>query len=96
MPAGSPFTRLCQSLARPSTHDRADLHLHSTHSDGLYTPGQLAELARRSGLIALALTDHDTLAGVSELRRSAEGSGCEASWPADEADLHRRKVPTAQ
>src|ERR1700687_5443494 len=66
MPARQPFTALCQAAARPVTSGRADLHVHTTHSDGTYTPAQVVELARRSGLAALAITDHDTLAGVSE------------------------------
>jgi predicted metal-dependent phosphoesterase TrpH len=71
MPAGSPFTALCQALARGPAADRADLHLHSTASDGTYTPAQVAELGRRCLLKAIALTDHDTLAGLDEARRAA-------------------------
>ena len=41
-----------------------DLHTHSTYSDGSDTPEQLVCRARRLGLAALALTDHDTLLGV--------------------------------
>jgi predicted metal-dependent phosphoesterase TrpH len=64
MPARQPFTRLCQQLAR----SRADLHLHTTHSDGLYAPAEVAGLARRSGLAAIAITDHDTTGGVAAAR----------------------------
>jgi hypothetical protein len=52
-----------------------DLHTHSTASDGSCTPERLVELALALGLKALALTDHDTLAGVEAARRSAEGTG---------------------
>lgn len=65
MPAGQPFTRLCQHLARPRHAGRADLHVHTTASDGTYTPGQIVDLAWRSGLSALAITDHDTTAAVA-------------------------------
>ncbi|RMX04746.1 PHP domain-containing protein [Corticibacter populi] len=41
----------------------ADLHSHSTASDGTLTPGALAERARRNGVALWALTDHDTLDG---------------------------------
>ncbi|MBI3793959.1 MAG: PHP domain-containing protein [Nitrospinae bacterium] len=41
----------------------ADLHLHSTFSDGLHTPAALAELVAGKGLRAFSLTDHDTVAG---------------------------------
>src|SRR5688572_5097474 len=72
MPAGQPFTKLCQSLARPRAHGRADLHLHTIHSDGNYTPAQVVDLARRSGLSAIAITDHDTLDGIAPAERAAE------------------------
>ena len=43
-----------------------DLHLHSTASDGEATPGEVVRRAADAGVAAVALTDHDTLAGVSE------------------------------
>lgn len=45
----------------------ADLHLHSNHSDGIYSPEQLVEMAIDIGLGGIALTDHDTIGGNSEL-----------------------------
>jgi predicted metal-dependent phosphoesterase TrpH len=72
MPARQPFTTLCRSLARKSAMRRADLHVHTTHSDGEYTPAQVVDLAGRSGLAALALTDHDSLNGLSEARAAAQ------------------------
>jgi predicted metal-dependent phosphoesterase TrpH len=77
MPARQPFTALCRVASRRPLAGRADLHLHSTHSDGTYTPAQLVELARRSGLSAIALTDHDTLAGLADARAAAAGTGVE-------------------
>lgn len=44
-----------------------DLHTHSTASDGSKTPSELVDLAVQKGLSALALTDHDTTAGLSEI-----------------------------
>ena len=41
-----------------------DLHIHSTISDGLETPAELYARARREGITAIALCDHDTVAGV--------------------------------
>ena len=73
MPARQPFTALCQAAARKPSTDRADLHIHTVHSDGLYTPAQVVDLARRAGLRAVAITDHDTLAGVGEARLAAAG-----------------------
>ncbi|MGH9038948.1 MAG: PHP domain-containing protein [Acidimicrobiia bacterium] len=52
-----------------------DLHTHSVASDGSDTPTQLAALAARAGLSAFALTDHDTLAGLSEAKVAAEAAG---------------------
>lgn len=54
-----------------------DLHTHSTSSDGSLTPTQLVELAATVRLDALALTDHDTLEGISEARAAAERLGIE-------------------
>jgi predicted metal-dependent phosphoesterase TrpH len=76
MPAGQPFTSLCQQAARPRQAGRADLHVHTTASDGAYTPAQIVDLARRSGLAAVAITDHDTLEGIEPARR-AGGAGLE-------------------
>ncbi|MEM7174623.1 MAG: PHP domain-containing protein [Chlamydiota bacterium] len=45
---------------------RADLHCHSTCSDGTCTPIELLELARKKNLAALSITDHDTLEAYSE------------------------------
>ena len=52
-----------------------DLHCHSTASDGTFTPTQLVDLAHRNGLIAIALTDHDTVAGVAEAAARAKEVG---------------------
>ena len=64
MPERSPFTQLCQRLAqlRAEAH-RADLHIHTCHSDGVFTPAEVVRRARQRGLGAIAITDHDTVAG---------------------------------
>lgn len=46
--------------------DLIDLHSHSTASDGSLSPRELVALAHKAGLKALALTDHDTIAGLDE------------------------------
>lgn len=43
-----------------------DLHIHSTFSDGSMTPSELVALAGRKGLVALSITDHDTMDCVPE------------------------------
>ena len=47
-----------------------DLHSHSTASDGALAPAEVVETAARAGLAALALTDHDTLAGVAAAKEA--------------------------
>lgn len=49
---------------------RLDLHSHTTRSDGLLSPEVLVAAAAAAGVRLLAITDHDTLAGVRELGRS--------------------------
>jgi predicted metal-dependent phosphoesterase TrpH len=71
-----PFTALCQGLAELKAPSRADLHVHTTESDGVYTPAQVVDLARRVGLAAVAITDHDALAGAA-LARATPKSGLE-------------------
>jgi 3',5'-nucleoside bisphosphate phosphatase len=77
VPKRSPFTRLCGTLAALGPPPRADLHTHSTASDGAFTPSQVIARARAARLFAVALTDHDTLAGVPEAREAARDSGVE-------------------
>jgi hypothetical protein len=48
-----------------------DLHTHSTASDGSYPPKDLVDLAAKIGLASLALTDHDTLAGLDSAANRA-------------------------
>ena len=54
-----------------------DLHTHSTASDGTLSPAQLVALAATKGLAAVALTDHDTLAGLPEAGRIGAAHGVE-------------------
>lgn len=51
------------------------MHNHSTRSDGLLSPTQLIDLASRTGVDALALTDHDTTEGLSEAAEAARRAG---------------------
>lgn len=54
-----------------------DLHVHSTFSDGSLTPEQLIEEARRIGLSAMALTDHDGMMGIDRFLKAAQQAGIE-------------------
>ena len=71
-----------------------DLHTHSTASDGTDTPTELVRKAAALGLSALALTDHDTMAGLPEARAAAQNiglelvPGCELSTMTPYGELH--------
>jgi len=52
-----------------------DLHVHSTASDGSLAPEAVVERARGAGLAAIALTDHDTLAGLPAAIAAGERLG---------------------
>ena len=53
----------------------SDLHIHSTASDGQYTPAQLVQMAKGRGLEVLALTDHDTMDGLKEAVQAGQRCG---------------------
>ena len=55
------------SPVRPLIPSPVDLHTHTTRSDGVLTPRELAEAAAAVGVRTLAITDHDTLAAPREL-----------------------------
>jgi predicted metal-dependent phosphoesterase TrpH len=93
----SPFTALCTQLHRLAAPPRADLHVHTTASDGEYTPSQVAAHAQLAGLAAVAVTDHDTLAGVAEADDAARAlpgkpvevvPGVEITTELDGRELH--------
>ncbi len=56
----------------------ANLHLHSSYSDGLLSPEQLVFIGKSLGYRALALTDHETDGGFAELSATCENEGIEA------------------
>lgn len=49
-----------------SSISRADLHVHTVHSDGASTPLQVLRRAQRRGLAVIGITDHDTITGALE------------------------------
>ena len=49
-----------------------DLHIHSVFSDGTCTPEELADLAVKQRLAAIALTDHDTADGIPRLLKACK------------------------
>lgn len=73
---------------------RVDLHAHSCASDGADTPTGLVERAAAAGLHAIALTDHDTTAGVDEAMDAGQRlgvrvvAGCEFSVAVSWGEMH--------
>ena len=71
--------RLCLPLHPPPTPPGgwgvAELHCHTTVSDGVVTPEDLVDIAERLGLDVLAVTDHDTTAGALRARDHALATG---------------------
>jgi len=61
----------------------ANLHTHSTHSDGKYTPTQLAQAAANEGYLAAALTDHDTVTGYPEFKAACDRLGLQCIFGAE-------------
>ena len=59
----------------PPGHFPIELHCHSTASDGTYPPARVAEMAAAGGVRVLALTDHDTTAGIAEAAAVAARHG---------------------
>ncbi|MFN0151472.1 MAG: PHP domain-containing protein [bacterium] len=53
----------------------ADLHLHTSCSDGAHTPEAVVLLAKQKGLGGIALTDHDTVGGLAEARAASDRAG---------------------
>lgn len=71
-----------------------DLHCHSTASDGLLPPAEVVRFAATRELSAIALTDHDTTAGLTEAFATGREvgvrviGGCEFSVAADWGEMH--------
>lgn len=65
-------------LMPPSTAESyIDLHVHTTHSDGRYSPQQVIQAAVDRGLRAIAITDHDTVSGLAAGAQAAARVGIE-------------------
>ncbi|HZG17596.1 MAG TPA: PHP domain-containing protein [Candidatus Bathyarchaeia archaeon] len=73
---------------------RADLHTHTVASDGTCTPMENVRYAKEAGLAAVAITDHDTVAGIAEAMKAGEEIGMEVvpgveiSTVANGQDIH--------
>ena len=56
----------------------ANLHTHSTHSDGVYTPAELVKIAKDEGYGAITVADHDTVTGYPEIKAECDKYGMES------------------
>jgi len=79
--------------ASPPAGRRVDLHAHTFFSDGLLSPEDLVARAREKRLLALAVTDHDTVEALPRARAAATTAlelvpGIELSSATDGVDLH--------
>jgi predicted metal-dependent phosphoesterase TrpH len=61
----------------PRNSTYIDLHIHSTASDGSLSPSEIIQTAKRIGLKAISITDHDTLEGSVEALRCSQSSSIE-------------------
>lgn len=61
----------------------ANLHTHSTHSDGVYDPAELVSIAKKEGYKAFAVTDHDTITACEPVRLECEKQGLEWMFGAE-------------
>lgn len=73
---------------------KIDLHVHTTASDGRFTPLEVVKLASAKGIAYLAITDHDTIDGLDEASRACEKykvhffPGLELSTRYEEREIH--------
>lgn len=97
MPRLQPFTQLCMQMAQHRGEpQRADLHLHTTHSDGDWTPEEVVRRAAERGLGAIAITDHDNCSATAVARAFARSierapeiiAGAEITCKYRERELH--------
>ena len=84
------MVRVCHCAVRM----KADLHCHSTYSDGSLRPDEIVLLAKQKGFDAVVVTDHDTARGTADLRRAAQEqnlqwlSGIEVSAVQENLSVH--------
>jgi predicted metal-dependent phosphoesterase TrpH len=71
-----------------------DLHIHSTFSDGTYSPAEIVDISKAKGLAAISITDHDIIKAVrpAKARGSVQGiaviSGVELSAVFNDVEIH--------
>ena len=93
MTAGLPGLRTVPSPLAPRLQAGADLHVHTTHCDGLCSPCEVVIAAAGAGLAALAISDHDTVSALAIARPEAARLGLELVAGAElTCELNGREV----
>ena len=77
---------------KPRKKYAADLHMHSTCSDGQLTPIELVALAARRSVASIAITDHDTVDAYAEARPTAEAQAVSLIPGVEISALDEREV----
>jgi len=81
-------------IPMPPPAGRADLHNHTSASDGTLSPAEQVKWAASQGLAAVGITDHDTIAGWAEAKAAADAAGiefvpgCELSTEVGKTEVH--------
>ncbi|MBW4838205.1 MAG: PHP domain-containing protein [Paenibacillaceae bacterium] len=81
-------------MEKQTTRESYDLHTHTQASDGMNKPAENVRLAKEKGLTGLAITDHDTVAGIAEAQLAGKElgvdvvPGIEISTRAGGRDIH--------
>lgn len=70
---------------------RTDLHLHTNFSDGAFTPTEVVQLSFEKGIKVVAVTDHDTVAGLKEAAEAADKLGLELLTGVELSTIERGK-----
>ena len=77
-----------------SIHSRADLHLHSTYSDGAFSPSELVKRSHEANVSVISITDHDNVGAIAEAADAGKSvnvevvPGLELSVTLNEKDIH--------
>jgi hypothetical protein len=56
---------------------KVDLHMHTNHSDGVYSPSEIVNKAKEAGLEAISISDHDSINGIEEAIETGNSIGVE-------------------
>ncbi len=78
-------------MTRMNTHTNSDLHMHSTASDGGYSPSELMQKCKQNDLEIVSLTDHDSVDGIAEAIVAGQKLGIEVIPGIELSTKHKGK-----